>query len=108
MQTRRFFSSYALSFNHKYTRHGAVFSERVKKIAAKTDWKILDWLCYIHHNPIHHHLCNNYSDWKYSSYGNYYREPDDFVDTLEMLNFIGGIKRFDDLHKEFRLNYKSS
>lgn len=42
-QCRRLFSSYALYFNNRYVRHGALFQKRLKRIAVKNKVKRLFW-----------------------------------------------------------------
>ena len=67
-QFRRLFSSYALWYNKYYKRTGSLFQKRPKRILIKSEIKLLQLICYIHHNPIHHGFAEDYSQWIYSSF----------------------------------------
>ena len=67
-QFKRFFSSYTLSFNKYYKRHGSLFQSRFKRIEISNHVKLLNTICYVHHNPIHHDISPFYEVWCYSSY----------------------------------------
>lgn len=101
-QMKRFFSSVALTYKNKYGHRGAVFEERMKRVAAKSESKIMYLLCYIHHNPIHHFLVKKYEEWKNSSYNYYKSEGESIIIRDEILNWIGGIDVFDQMHKDFK------
>lgn len=108
-QFRRLFSSYALYFNHRYKRHGALFQKRLKRIAVKNDVKQLLLICYIHHNPIHHGIVRNYEDWKYSSYNAFLSEKPTNISKNRVLNWFGsgdgkiGKTHFWQHHQDFKL-----
>ena len=70
-QFKRFFSAYALSFNKQQDRHGSLFQASFKRVQLRNEVKLLNTLCYIHHNPIHHDLSPFYDAWQYSSYSSY-------------------------------------
>jgi putative transposase len=70
-QLKRFFASYAQTFNKKYKRHGSVFQKRFKRIELHTLSAILNRICYVHHNPLHHGSSHHYDGWHYSSYNAY-------------------------------------
>ncbi|MEM1215507.1 MAG: hypothetical protein AAGJ82_07480 [Bacteroidota bacterium] len=67
-QFKRLFASYALAFNKQNERHGALFQKRFKRIAITSEKRQRYLLAYIHHNPIHHGYCADYSEWNLSSY----------------------------------------
>ena len=107
-QLRRLFSSIGLSYNSKYKRRGPLFSPRSKRVSIDNDVKFTYLLAYIHHNPIHHRLVSNYSEWKYSSYNVYSPELHTKINKEEVIDWIGGTDIFYELHKDFAIDYKES
>jgi putative transposase len=79
-QFRRFFSAYAHMYNTQQKRHGSLFQEKFKHVQLKSIIAVLDKICYVHHNPIHHGYHSVYENWKYSSYDVYL---DDRICSLE-------------------------
>ncbi|MBX2876558.1 MAG: hypothetical protein KTR30_30840 [Saprospiraceae bacterium] len=88
-QFRRMFSSYALYFNRRHKRYGALFQKRCKRVGIKSDVKQLSLICYIHHNPIHHNMGGNYQDWKYSSYHAFISEKTTEIKKDKVLEWFG-------------------
>jgi putative transposase len=89
-QFKRFFSSYANKYNYKYKRHGSLFQKRFKRVELTTLAQILNKICYVHHNPIHHNAAAFYDAWEYSSYKAYLsNKPTNIVRTK-------GLGLFDD------------
>ena len=104
-QLRRFFSSISLSYNNKYQRRGPLLSPRSKRVLVNGENKLIYLISYIHHNPIHHGLCSDYSTWKYSSYKAYCNDLNSKIAKKEILDWIGGIEIFEEIHFMFRIDY---
>lgn len=49
---RRLLTGYAISFNHRYRRHGQLFQNRYKSILCQEDTYLLELVRYIHLNPL--------------------------------------------------------
>jgi putative transposase len=49
---RRLLTGYAVSFNHKYRRHGQLFQNRYKSIICQEDTYLKELVRYIHLNPL--------------------------------------------------------
>jgi len=103
-QFKRMFSSYSIKYNNKYSREGSLFVKKMKKVKVSTDGSIQRLLCYIHHNPIHHGLTQEYIEWKYSSYYEYLHDGNKIVAKEEMLEWLGGKNVFLELHKSFKFD----
>lgn len=108
-QFRRMFSSYAISYNLKYDRHGSLFQKRPKRVSIQNEERQLFMICYIHHNPIHHKQAKDYMDWKYSSYQAFISDIPSIVNRKKVLEWLGdgnvelGRKIFFQNHKDFKL-----
>jgi putative transposase len=70
-QFKRMFHSYSLTYNRINKRTGSLFQPKYKKIALNNLGRIVENICYIHHNPIHHDYSPYYDAWRYSSYKAY-------------------------------------
>ena len=102
-QLSRMFSGIAIKYNKRSGREGALFKEGTKRVELKTESRVIYQLCYIHHNVIHHHLAKKYNAWKYSSYLAYLSDKNSHIDKNSILELLGGIDVFLQLHKNFRL-----
>ncbi len=107
-QLSRFLGGFSLSYNKSKSRSGPVFKEGTKRVKIFNNKRLLDLLCYIHHNPIHHGFCEHYANWEFSSYSHYIEDLDTSIDTNEMLDFVGGKEAFVELHEQYKSNYKNN
>lgn len=68
---RRLLTGYAVSFNHKYRRHGQLFQNRYKSILCQEDSYFLELVRYIHLNPLRAKIVQDYKAlgfWAYSGH----------------------------------------
>ncbi len=49
---RRLLTGYAVTFNHRHRRHGQLFQNRYKSILCQEDPYFLEWVRYVHRNPL--------------------------------------------------------
>lgn len=101
-QFRRYFSSYALSYNFYHKTRGQLFLKRIKRILLN-DYRLLYMICYIHHNPIHHGFVRSYDKWKYSSFHLYEKKATIQHDEIFHTHFKS-MKEFYQIHYEFMLD----
>jgi hypothetical protein len=67
----RLLTGYAVSFNHKYRRHGQLFQNRYKSILCQEDNYFLELVRYIHLNPLRAKVVRDYKalgSWAYSGH----------------------------------------
>ena len=96
------FSSVAIRYKNQNNHQGAVFVERFKRIQSKDIFKNIYWLTYIHHNPIHHLYCKEYSEWRYSSYNTFFTNSESLICREEVFEWFGGKQYFIQHHKDFK------
>ena len=101
-QFRRFFSSIAIKYNNKYHHEGSIFINKMKRVRVSTDGSIQRLLCYIHHNPIHHGLTQDYNQWNYSSYNHYNSHLETNIVNQTILEWLGGQEVFNEIHRLFK------
>jgi putative transposase len=83
--------SYAKWFNIKYSRMGALFMSPFKRIALCSDREIAWIPWYIHRNPMHHGLTNDWANYPWSSYSAYVTGKPTRIHTSFLLDFYGGL-----------------
>lgn len=104
-QFKRLFSSYTLSFNKVYDRTGSLFQKRFKRVNIESRDYLLTLIHYIHHNPIHHNLAQNYSSWKYSSYLAFLDNKTTKIDVNNVIDLFGSREEFLSFHRQMK-DYK--
>jgi putative transposase len=104
-QFKRFFTSYAKSFNKQHNRHGSLFETRFKRIKLKTLDHLRDKIAYVHHNPLHHNMSTSYGGWLYSSYQSYLSDKPTKIKRFEGLSLFGGKEAFVLFHQNFHTKW---
>ncbi|HSW54855.1 MAG TPA: hypothetical protein VLH59_07185 [Ignavibacteriaceae bacterium] len=99
-QFRRFFITYSQAINKAQNRSGSLFQKRFKRIKVKTDKYFYRLVHYIHHNPVHHKLCDTIEDWNYSSFKSILSNKPTVIRRKDLLNWFGGLKQFIEFHKK--------
>ncbi|MEN0048239.1 MAG: hypothetical protein AAF806_14350 [Bacteroidota bacterium] len=105
-QFSNFFNSYASANNVRRDRPGALLQKRFKRILLKNEDEILWMLHYIHQNPLHHHLVEDYLSWRYNSYKAYLSKSPTLVEREEALQLFdpndnaSALKDFITFHEE--------
>jgi putative transposase len=114
-QFKRFFNSYAAAFNIQQNRHGSVFQKRFKRIRLRSETHIVNKICYVHHNPIHHNMAYFYEAWQYSSYLAYTTlKPTSIERTMGLMLFDSinehdlKVKAFIDYHEAYKKNFSGA
>jgi REP element-mobilizing transposase RayT len=95
-----FFNSYAKSFNAVHKRTGRLFLQPYKRIKVSSEDYIKILVNYIHRNPIHHGMTNNFMDWTYSSFNAFLSEKETKINREEVLSYFGTIEDFIKFHNE--------
>lgn len=68
---KRLLTKYAMYFNRKYQRTGALITNRYKSIPIEVDAYFIPLLRYIHQNPLKAGVAKTMDDYMYSSYREY-------------------------------------
>lgn len=97
---RDFFIVYAKAFNNMYSRTGSLFQYKFKRKIITDNNYFIRVIAYIHNNPVRNNLCENASDWKYSSYSAIVSNKKTNVKRENVLEFFGNSKKeFEEFHK---------
>ena len=84
---KKILTKYAMYFNRKYKRSGALIGSRYKSKAVEADEYFIPLIVYIHQNPVRAGIVEQPEDYAYSSY-NEYRGRKELVNTELALSLI--------------------
>ena len=65
---KRLLTKYAMYFNRRYGRSGALIASRYKSVPVEIDEYFIPLIRYMHQNPIRAGIANKPEDYKFSSY----------------------------------------
>lgn len=89
---KRLATRFVYWYNIKYQRVGHLFQDRFKSEPVENDSYFLAVIRYIHQNPIKAGICKNISDYRYSSYNDFFIDSDlidkDFVFEIIPVDFF--------------------
>jgi len=85
---KRLLTKYAMYFNRKYQRSGALIGSRYKSVPVEVDEYFIPLQRYIHQNPIKDGLVKKLEDYPFSSYREYLFGGN-LVDTEFTLGMVG-------------------
>lgn len=106
-QFGHFLNSYTRYLNTVSGRKGVIFDGRFKRIEIDSMEYLSHLICYIHRNPIHHHLKSSYSDYGYSSHDSLFSNKKTLLNQTEVLRVLGGEANAQAAHEEVRMDYLS-
>ena len=90
---RRLLTGYAVSFNHRYSRHGQLFQNRYKSIICQEDAYLKELVRYIHLNPLRANLVSSLIElnkYPYCGHGILMgRQKQQWQDTKYVLSCFG-------------------
>ena len=105
---RRFLMSYSKAINKQENRIGSLFQKpfRRKRVEDENYFTSLIW--YIHNNPVHHHLCNNLTTYKWSSYQSHISDKPTQLNRKEVISWFGDVEAFISFHQQSSSSFGDS
>ena len=97
-QFRKFFQSYALAFNKQHNRIGTLFQTPFKRVLIDNINYFTQVVYYIHKNPQHHKLVDDFKDWNWSSYGSILSDKPSKIKREEVINWYAGKNNYEKFH----------
>jgi len=101
-QLRKFFQSYSMAFNKQHQRIGALFQKPFKRALVDNDAYFMQLIYYIHSNPQHHQLIDDFRDWKWSSYKRILIDKPSKLNKKEVLEWFGDKDKYMQYHSEIQ------
>lgn len=99
---------YAKNFNGWNQRTGKLFETPFKRRRIEDEYDLIQMICYIHRNPIHHGITQSYTSYPYTSHKIFINDLETWLEKDKVLNFFGGIDQFIASHKEMKLKITSN
>lgn len=72
-QFKRWLNSYAKAYNKEQGRTGSLFQKRFRRIRLLDMNYVAHVKEYIHQNPVHHGFVEDAADWRWGSFGEYFK-----------------------------------
>lgn len=94
---RRLFAGYALYFNKKHNRVGALFQGRFGSVPVETDEQLMQVVRYIHQNPMRAGIAPSCA-YHWSSYSEYV-EQRWICDCEYVMGYFAGLEEFVEFHR---------
>jgi len=89
---RRLLGPYAMWFNKKYQRSGALITNRYKSTCVETDAYLLDAARYIHQNPVSAGIVSNMEHYRWSSFNDYSKTQSPLTTTKMILSILSSTR----------------
>ncbi|HRQ29793.1 MAG TPA: hypothetical protein PLU49_06935 [Saprospiraceae bacterium] len=106
---RGFMLGYAKAINKQQKRTGSLFQKAFRrKYIPDDEQEKKQVLCYIHHNPIHHHFSNDYGSYLWSSYNAFLSNSPTRLCRNEALHWFGNSDEFIVYSREYETRKKIS
>ena len=94
------FNAYTKAINKKYGRTGSLFEKPFKRIKIDEESYLKNLILYIHLNPEHHQITNNFKNYKYSTFKTCLSSKETNIEREEVLSFFDGKENFNETHLE--------
>jgi REP element-mobilizing transposase RayT len=94
------FNAYTRSFNPRNQRTGSLFQRPFGRKPVLSERYFYNLIIYIHQNPQHHGLVDDFRDWPWSSYGAILGEQETKVAQTTVLDWFGNKQEFALAHQQ--------
>ncbi len=103
-QFRNLFISYTNKINKKSDAHGGIFSTPFRRVNVEDDIYFTQLIFYIHTNPVHHCITNDFTNYQYSSYKSFLSSMPTLLEREMVLEWFGDKERFIKYHRSHQVN----
>ncbi len=97
-QFSHFLNAYAQSFNKRYKRSGSLFEKNLKRKKIDSEEYFRKLIFYIHNNPAHHKVQEDFRDYPWSSYKSILSLNNTNICRNEVLDLFDGLDNFKFYH----------
>lgn len=102
---RRFFLSYSKAINIQESRKGSLFQKNFKRKMIGSEVYFTHLIWYIHNNPVHHKICQDFRKFQWSSYQSMLSKSATKLKRKEVLEWFGGKADFLEFHQIQKVNW---
>jgi hypothetical protein len=104
-QLGHFCNSYAQYFNKKYNRTGTLFERAFKRKVIEEDNYFVRAVFYIHANPQHHHVTDDFKKYPHTSYHSLASEKPTKLCREEVWEWFGSKEEFVSFHNKYAIEF---
>ncbi|MBK9329220.1 MAG: hypothetical protein IPM95_07880 [Sphingobacteriales bacterium] len=97
-QFSKLFNSYAQAYNKAYSRTGRLFEEPFRRIPVTNEKYYTELFFYIHFNPQKHGICDDYTQYPFSSYSSFLLHKKTQLRKEAVLDWFGSKQQFIHFH----------
>lgn len=97
-QFKKFFQSYAMSFNKQQNRYGTLLQTPFKRALVDDEVYFTNLIYYIHANPQKHGICTDFRSYEWSSYQRFFMDRLTKLRKKEVLDWFGGTEAYCQFH----------
>lgn len=101
-QFQRFFISYSMSVNKEQERSGNLFQKNFKRKIIEDESYLKSVVYYIHANPLHHKLRNDFENYPYSSYQIILSNKPTRLKRQDVIEWFGSREQFVEFHRDLK------
>ena len=98
-QFRRFFIAYSKAINNQTGRHGSLFTKKFRRKKVNTLNYLQRLVFYIHTNPVHHELTEDYINYKWNTYKNILSSQESKLMKNKVIEWFGDKENYVYMHK---------
>ena len=102
---KRFFQSYAISFNNTHNRKGNLFYKPFKRVLVEKDTQFTQAIVYVHANPVKHSLISDFTQYKWSSWQEIISNKPTLLLRDELFDWFGSREKFIQAHYDLTKYY---
>ena len=95
------FNAYTQKINHQENRTGGLFHRPFRRVLIENEAQLLHTIMYIHGNPKHHQVLDDFQSYPYSSYGHLLSDLPSPLMRDEVMDFFGGKANFISSHESY-------
>ncbi|MCS3530852.1 transposase [Chryseobacterium sp. JUb7] len=99
-QFSRIFNSYSQAFNKENNKHGALIESPFKRKLITSDEYLINTIIYIHQNPLHHSIIDDFSKYSFSSYQSILSNSKTLLKRHEVIKLFDDRENFIMSHKK--------
>ena len=99
-QFSHLFNAYAKYYNVIHQRTGSLFEKSFERTLVDSERYKKHMVYYVHHNPIHHGVVQDYTNYKWTSYNDFVSEKKTIVMKDEVLEWFFNIDNFIFFHQQ--------
>ena len=103
-QFSNLFNAYSKAFNKRYQRTGSLFEHPFRRIPVESLNYLKYLVYYIHHNPIHHGFCDDFTGYPWTSYLSMLSPKTTKMKRSEVLSWFNDENEFKGYHSQTRID----